>query len=169
MSEYNGVMRTAAYSELYEDDLIAILRLNVPKYFSERDVADFQQYLNERNWNGHDVFVDPDRGIVGCASFYVKSASVVGLAWMFFAPLQLGSRGLLPRLEEYLASVSVRVGASDSDLTFALNTTPRVARLLGRIGFVTIETVKDGYGPGYDKVKMERIGSRTITAGRIDY
>ena len=79
---------------------------------------------------------------------------------MFFAPLRLGSRGLLPKLEEYLASVSIRVAASDSELTFALNTTPRVEKLMRRIGFVTIETVKDGYGPGYDKVRMERAGTK---------
>jgi hypothetical protein len=160
-------MKTTPYSESHSDDLIAILRQNVPKYFSERDVADFQQYLSERNWNGHDVFVDRDHRIVGCASFYEKSPSVVGLAWMFFAPLQLGSRGLLPRLEEYLASVAVRVGASDSDLTLALNTTPRVAKLLGRIGFVTIDTAKDGYGPGFDKVRMQRIGTKVVAFGRI--
>jgi len=117
------MLRTTEYSETHKDDMVAILRQNVPKYFSERDVADFQKYLSERNWNGHDVFVDRDQGIVGCASFYVKSLSVVGLAWMFFAPLQLGSRDLLPRLEKYLASISVRVGVSDSDLTLALNTT----------------------------------------------
>jgi hypothetical protein len=154
------MMKTTEYSEAHKDDLVAVLRQNVPKYFSEQDVADFQKYLRERNWNGHDVFVDPDHGVVGCASYYLKSASVVGLAWMFFAPLRLGSRRLLPELEEHLASICVRVGASDSDLTFALNTTPRVAKLMGRIGFATIETIKDGYGPGYDKVLMERIEPR---------
>jgi len=160
--------RTTDYSELHKDDLVAILRQNVPKYFSERDVADFQKYLSEGNWNGHDVFVAPDHRVVGCASYYVKSASVVGLAWMFFAPLQLGSRRLLPQLEAYLASIRARIGVPNSDLTFVLNTTPRVAKLMGRIGFATIETVKDGYGPGYDKVRMERIGTRAVTSERTD-
>ena len=210
MSEYIEMMRRTEYSEAYKDGLVAILRQNVPKYFSERDVADFQRYLSERNWNGHDVFVDQDHRIIGCASYYVvsvaeragwpdcrlslressvdssllsrserrrkafrnrnyvKSASAVGLAWMFFAPLRLGSRRLLPALEEYLASIRVRVGASDSALTFVLNTTPRVARLLGRIGFVTIETAKDGYGPGYDRVRMERAGIKAVKSARTD-
>jgi hypothetical protein len=151
-------MKTTPYSESYKDDLVAILRQNVPKYFSEQDVADFQKYLSDRNWNGHDVFLDSDRRVVGCASYFVKSPSAVGLAWMFFAPSHIGSRRLLLELEQYIESVCVRVGASD--LTVALNTTPRVAKLMARIGFAPVKTVKDGYGPGYDKVWMERIWLR---------
>jgi hypothetical protein len=144
------------YSEIHRDDLVAILGQNVPKYFSERDIADFRKYLQEKKWDGHDVFVESDNRIVGCASYYMKSPSVVGLSWMFFAPYRIGSRRLIPGLEEYLASIRIRVGTADSELTFSLNTTPQVARLLRRIGFVMMETVRDGYGPGYDRVRMER-------------
>ena len=150
------MLRTTEYSEIHRDDLVAILRQNVPKYFSERDIADFQKYLRERKWDRHDVFVDLDNSIIGCASYYLISSSVVGLSWMFFAPFRLGSRWLLPELDKYLASIRIRVGAADSALTFMLNTTPRVARLLSRIGFATLEIVRGGYGPGYDKVRMER-------------
>ena len=64
--------------------------------FQRTDVADFQQYLSERNWNGHDVFVDQDHGVVGCASFYAKSVSVVGLAWMFFRRCSSGAVDCCP-------------------------------------------------------------------------
>jgi hypothetical protein len=155
-----ATMRTTEYSKKYRDDLVAILRQNVPKYFSESDVADFKKYLSERNWIEHDVFIDSNDGVIGCASYYRRSASVVGLAWMFFAPQRLGSRRLLPGLKEYLTSVCVRVGLPDSELTLALNTTPRVAKLMSRIGFLTIDVIKNGYGPGYDRVNMERVGAR---------
>lgn len=144
------------YSENNRDALIAILRQNVPKYFSESDVDDFQKYLCEKQWDGHDVFMDGKEKIIGCASYYLKSPSVVGLAWMFFSPYQIGHRRILHDLEEYLESIRVRIGVLGSKLTFSLNTTPRVARVLRRIGFVSVKTVKDGYSPGYDRVSMER-------------
>jgi hypothetical protein len=149
-------MTTTEYSEDHRDDLVAVLWQNVPKYFSAGDVADFQQYLSERKWDGHYVFVDQADHVVGCASYYRKSASVVGLSWMFFAPGRIGHRRILPELEKYLASIFDRVGASHAELTYSLNTTPQVARVLHRIGFVTLETERDGYGSGYDKVTMER-------------
>jgi hypothetical protein len=155
-------MTTTEYCEKYRDDLVAILRQNVPKYFSDADVADFEKYLSERNWVGHDVFIDTNDGVIGCASYFRRSASVVGLAWMFFAPQRLGSRRLLPGLREYLTSVCDRAGTSDLELTLALNTTPRVAKLMSRLGFVTIGVIKDGYGPGYDKVNMERGGAGSV-------
>jgi hypothetical protein len=151
------MMRMAKYSEIHREDLVAILRQNVPKYFSEGDVADFQKYLHEKKWDGHDVFVDWDHRVIGCASFYKKSPSVIGLSWMFFAQFRIGHHRVLPELEKYLIGIRNRVEVSGSDLTFSLNTTPQVARVLSRIGFVTKETAKDGYGPGYDKVYMERI------------
>jgi hypothetical protein len=149
-------MRTTGYSEIHREDLVAILRRNVPKYFSESDIADFRKFLSGRNWVEHDVFVEQDHGVVGCASFFLKSSSEVGLSWMFFSPYRIGSRRFLSELEEYLESIRLRVGKTDSELTFSLNTTPRVAKLLSRIGFLAKETAKDGYGPGYDRVRMEK-------------
>jgi hypothetical protein len=148
------MLNAIEYAEIHRDDLIAILRQNVPKYFSGRDIADFRKYLQEKPWDGHDVFVDPNYGIVGCASYYIKSPSVVGLSWMFFSPFRLGYRRILPTLEEFISSICARISTQNRNLTFSLNTTPQVAKVLGRIGFKTIGIVKDGYGPGYDKVNM---------------
>jgi hypothetical protein len=150
------MMTTTEYLDFHRDELVAILRQNVPKYFSDGDVADFQRYLSERKWDGHDVFVDQGDRVVGCASFYWKSRSAIGLSWTFFAPGRIGHRRILPELEKYLTSIFDRVGASHADLMFSLNTTPQVARVLHRIGFVTLEKERDGYGSGYDKVTMER-------------
>jgi hypothetical protein len=150
------MMETTEYSEIHRNELVVILCQNVPKYFSERDVADFQKYLDEKNWDGHDVFIDRDQSIIGCGSYYIQSPSVIGLAWTFFAPSRIGHRKLLPALEDYLAGIRFRSGTADSELTFSLNTTPQVSKLLSRLGFSTTETVKDGYGPGYDKVRMEK-------------
>jgi [ribosomal protein S18]-alanine N-acetyltransferase len=150
------------YTNADRDRLIEILRLNVPKYFSHGDVLDFERYLHDELWERHDVYLGSDRRVVGCASCYLRAPSVVGLCWMFFEPFQVGPAALRPMLEEYFAR-AVRALCRGENATLALNTTPRTASLMRRLGFSTVETIKDGYSPGYDKVLMER---RTRAFGR---
>jgi [ribosomal protein S18]-alanine N-acetyltransferase len=146
------------YSNADRDRLVEILRMNVPKYFSAGDVLDFERYLREQQWARHYVYLDSDRGVVGCASCYVKRSGVVGLSWMFFEPLQVGPAALRRMLEEYFFHVA-RELCPEEDATLVLNTIPRTAKFMRRLGFSTVETIKDGYSPGYDKVLMERVGN----------
>jgi [ribosomal protein S18]-alanine N-acetyltransferase len=143
------------YTNADRDRLIEILRLNVPKYFSHGDVLDFERYLHDKPWERHYVYLGPNRRVVGCASCYLRTPGVVGLCWMFFEPFQVGPSALRRTLEEYFARVA-RELCPGEDATLALNTTPRTAKFMRRLGFATIATIKDGYGPGYDKVLMER-------------
>ena len=143
------------YSDADQQRLVEILRMNVPKYFCDNDVLDFEQYLHDKMWDRHWVFLDRNRLVIGCASCYWRAPSVVGLSWMFFEPFRVGSRAIRPWMEEYF-SIIVHDLCSDGNVTLALNTIPRVAKFMHRFGFNAVETIKDGYGPGYDKVYMER-------------
>jgi [ribosomal protein S18]-alanine N-acetyltransferase len=160
-------MRIRPYADADADRLVEILRMNVPRYFAAGDEESFRQYLRERNWAKHFVYLSDDlpspafgrgaRGegqIVGCASCYLKPPTTVGLAWMFFEPGQVGRAAIRPLLDEYLSFVARELRLPPS-ATLILSTIPRIARFLRRYGFVVRETVKDGYGPGYDKVAME--------------
>jgi [ribosomal protein S18]-alanine N-acetyltransferase len=151
-------MELRPYSDTDRNRLIEILCLNVPKYFSCGDMLDFERYLHDEPWARHYVYLDSDRRVVGCASCYVKAPGVVGLCWMFFEPLQVGPAALRRMLEEYLARVAEELCPGEN-ATLALNTTSRTAKFMRRLGFSVVETVKDGYGPGYDKVSMERRGT----------
>jgi [ribosomal protein S18]-alanine N-acetyltransferase len=144
------------YSNADRDRLVEILRMNVPKYFSAGDVFDFERYLREQQWARHCVYLDLDRRVVGCASCHVKAPGVVGLSWMFFEPFQVGPAALRRTLVEYFSRVA-REFCPGEDVTLVLNTIPRTAKLMRRFGFSTVETIKDGYSPGYDKVLMERV------------
>jgi [ribosomal protein S18]-alanine N-acetyltransferase len=146
------------YSDADRNRLVEILRMNVPKYFSESDVLDFERYLHDRPWARHYVYLNLDCRVVGCASCYAKAPGVVGLCWMFFEPLQVGPSALRRVLEEYFARVA-RELCPGENAALTLNTTPRTAKFMRRLGFSVIETIKDGYGPGYDKVSMERMGN----------
>jgi len=152
-------LRTREYRDTDRSDLLGILRLNVPKYFSEEDVLDFGQYLSNRQWVRNYVYLNDEDRVVGCASCWLKSPDTVGLCWMFFEPSQVGHGAIISELEAYLALVAGDL-CPDANPTFVFNTTPRVARLMLRLGFVTTETVQDGYGKGYDKICLKRTWSK---------
>jgi [ribosomal protein S18]-alanine N-acetyltransferase len=145
------------YSDADRSRLVEILCMNVPKYFSTGDVLDFERYLHDRPWARHYVYLGSDRRIVGCASCYAKAPGVIGLSWTFFEPLGIGPSALRRILEEYFARAA-RELCPDENSTLVLNTTPRTAKFMRRLGFSAIASIKDGYGPGYDKVLMERRG-----------
>jgi [ribosomal protein S18]-alanine N-acetyltransferase len=137
------------------DALIAILRQNVPRYFAESDIPAFEQYLCQRQWDRCYVYLDAAGRVIGCAGFYLKSPQVVGLSYALFEPSSIGSGAVRAELARYLAAASAELCAS-SKPTLALNTTPRVARLMKKFGFVVTATVPAGYAEGYDMVHMER-------------
>jgi hypothetical protein len=147
-------LRTREYRDADRSDLLHVLRLNVPRYFSEKDVLDFEQYLRDRPWHRHYVYLNDEDRIVGCASFWLKRRDIVNLCWMFFEPSQVGHRAIVSEFEAYLATVAGSFCPA-ANPTFVFNTTPRVARVMLRLGFAATETVKDGYGKGYDKVCLE--------------
>ena len=53
-------------------------------------------------------------------------------------------------------SLSVRKLCPVGDAVLLLNTTHRVAKFMQRFGFSTTSIEKNGYGKGYDLVRMEK-------------
>jgi hypothetical protein len=137
------------------DALIAVLKRNVPRYFAESDIPAFEQYLRERQWDRCYVYLNARGRVIGCAGFYLKSPEVVGLCYAVFEPAEVGSGAIRAELARYLAAASAELCPCGKP-TLALNTTPRVARLMKRFGFVVTATVPAGYAEGYDMVYMER-------------
>ena len=149
--------------------LISILKRNVPKYFAESDVCDFEEYLSNKTWDKHYVYLSVDGGIIGCAGFYLKSPGIIGLTYMFFEPLQVGTGAIRQELKKYF-DLAVAQLCPRGKHALVLNTTPRVAKLMRRFGFVATDVVKDGYAKGYDTVYMERqcLTSGSAVARRVD-
>lgn len=146
------------YRETDRDSLIAVLKRNVPRYFAESDIAAFEQYLRERQWDRCYVYLNANGRVIGCAGFYLKSPEVVGLCYAVFEPSEVGSGAIRAELARYLSAASTELCPGDKP-TLTLNTTPRVARLMKRFGFVVTATMPGGYAEGYNMVCMERPAS----------
>lgn len=148
-------MKLREYRDEDRDVLVRILKQNVPRYFAEGDVHDFEHYLDEKLWDRHYVYLDDRSDVVGCAGFYRKDEGVIGLAYMFFRPSSVGAEVIRPEFDRYLSRVKAEL-CPEGDVAFVLNTTPRVSAFLKRFGFVVTDVVEDGYAEGYDMVNMER-------------
>lgn len=148
-------MRAREYQ--YEDrlPLVEILKRNIPKYFSEKEISEFEEYLDKEQWDYHHVYLNSEGRVVGCAGFYLKSPGVVGLTWAFFEPGQLGGALARKELERYL-SIAAHHICPNGNAMLLLNTTPRVAKLMQRFGFTVTSVEEDGYESGYDRVGMEK-------------
>jgi [ribosomal protein S18]-alanine N-acetyltransferase len=149
------------YRESDSDSLIAVLKRNVPRYFAESDIPAFEQYLRERQWDRCYVYLNASGRVIGCAGFYLKSPAVVGLCYAVFEPSEVGSGAIRAELARYFSAASTELCPGDKPM-LVLNTTPRVARLMKRFGFVVTATVPSGYAEGYDMVYMERPASADI-------
>jgi [ribosomal protein S18]-alanine N-acetyltransferase len=149
------------YRDSDRDALIAILKQNVPRYFAESDIPAFDEYLRKRQWDRCYVYLGATGRVIGCAGVYLKSPEVVGLSYALFEPSTVGSGAIRAELARYLTSATAKLRPSGKP-TLVLNTTPRVARLMRRFGFVVTATVPAGYAEGYDMVHMERrLGAQT--------
>lgn len=155
------------YRDSDRDVLIAILKQNVPRYFADSDVPAFEAYLHKRQWDQCYVYLDADNRVIGCAGFYLKSPGVIGLSYVVFEPSKIGSGLIRTELAKYLSAASTELCPLEEH-TLVLNTTPRVARLMKRFGFVVTTTIPEGYDEGYDLVQMERQMPSTLAATNID-
>jgi hypothetical protein len=143
------------YKASDRNDLIRILRANMPKYFSPEDEAEFIRYLDEEQWDINYTYINNGAEIIGCAGSYVDQNSNLCLCWTFFSPGSIGHSRIATTLDHHISASACDLGISEQSSIF-LNTTQIIARYLGRIGFNTAHIVQDGYGPGYDKVTMTR-------------
>jgi [ribosomal protein S18]-alanine N-acetyltransferase len=159
------MMDIREYQDSDRDALIAIVKRNVPTYFAESDIPAFEEYLRKRQWDRCYVYLSDTGRVIGCGGFFLKSPEVVGLSYVVFEPFQVGSGTLRTELARYLAAASAEL-CPQGKPTLVLNTTPRVARLMKKFGFVVTATLPAGYAEGYDLVRMERRfeGSEVFTS-----
>jgi len=148
-------MRTREYQHRDRFQLIQILKRNIPKYFSDNEIDDFEEYLDKEHWDYHNVYLNSEDRVVGCAGFYLKSPGVIGLTWAFFEPGQLGGASARKVLERYLSTAARQI-CPNGNAALLLNTTPRVAKLMERFGFKVTSFEEGGYASRYDMVGMEK-------------
>jgi ribosomal-protein-alanine N-acetyltransferase len=131
------------------DTLSELLKLNIPIYFAEDELSDFQNYLKEEV---EDYFVAELAGkIVGSGGLnYIVADDIVFISWDLIHPdfhrMGIGKALLNHRIQ--LARnryPSARIVVRTSQLVF---------RFYEKQGFKLLEKHKDYWAVGYDMYKM---------------
>jgi N-acetylglutamate synthase-like GNAT family acetyltransferase len=130
--------------------LVEILKLNVPTYFDQKEIAEFEEYLNEHGTTY--LTLEHQDKIVGGAGYLLTDNNTIGhVRWIFFHPNSAGHGFGGEAMEHCLAKFR-----SVATVRKLIVTTSQLAyRFFEKFGLVLIKTEKDYWGKGLDLYWME--------------
>lgn len=137
----------------YSDDdlefVVAIFRSNIPKYFGPGEESGLRSFLADVRSEEYYV-VEIDGKIIACGGLGLNEDDTVSLCWGMVHREYLGT-GLGKSLTEYRLERSLEVFGPKPMVT---STSQHTEGFYHKFGFVTVERITDGFGPGLDNCKM---------------
>jgi hypothetical protein len=142
-------MNIREYSPADLEDVVAVFRSNIPKYFSPAEEPELRAYLNDL---GGPYFVAEIEGtVMGAGGFALNGDQrSVSLCWGMIRSDHLG-KGLGRELTKF------RIHAAREQypgLPLVISTSQHTAGFYEKFGFSLLEHVADGFGQGIDICKM---------------
>ncbi|QJW92314.1 GNAT family N-acetyltransferase [Spirosoma taeanense] len=133
------------------NDILNLLRLNTPDYFSPDEEQDLLYYLDDHS--DHYYVVETDNVIQGCGGFNVMvDGLTVRLSWDIIHPQSQG-KGLGSALTKFrIQQIQQLVGVK----TIEVRTSQFVYPFYERFGFELREIVKDYWAAGFDLYRLDR-------------
>ena len=131
--------------------LLRIFRANIPKYFDENEINDFEAYLEQRA----DTYLttEVDATIVGGTGYYVKEADKSGrITWIFFDPSYAG-QGLGKKAVNYCLQL---FGKDNRVEKFKVTTSQFAYKFFEKFGYRITRIEKNHWGEGLDLFEMEK-------------
>ncbi len=131
--------------------LLKIFGLNIPKSFDEREVTDFEEYLEQKPETY--LTVEVNGTIVGGTGYYANEKDKSGqITWIFFDPGHSG-QGLGKQSVEYCLEL---LGKDDSVDKFTVATSQLAYKFFEKFGYSTTRIEKNHWGEGLDLYEMEK-------------
>lgn len=130
--------------------LIALLHLNIPRYFALSETADFSHYLDH---HAETYFViEEAQQIVGCGGInYFPQEATARISWDIVHPdyhgKGLGRALILYRIDEIKKHPTMKI--------IVVRTTQLAYQFYGKMGFELERTTKDFWAPGFDLYLMK--------------
>lgn len=138
------------YTPRDKDQVIHLLRLNTPGYFSPEEEKDLIHYLeHEREL----YFVAEQEGsLIGCGGInFSEDGRYAKISWDIFHP-QYQGKGWGSRLLHYRIG---RIKELEPGRTIMVRTSQQAFQFYEKQGFKSMEVVKDYWAPGFDLYRME--------------
>ncbi|MBT0551109.1 GNAT family N-acetyltransferase [Riemerella anatipestifer] len=138
------------YQEEDKDNLLSILKLNIPHFFAEEELNDFKIYLEQKI---EYYFVVEYKGkIVGSGGINLEHDSKIAkISWDFINP-QYHGLGIGRKLLEYRIDI-IRV--MHKDYKIIVRTSQYVYQFYEKNSFVLESIIKDYWSQGFDLYLME--------------
>ena len=132
--------------------LLKIFTANIPKYFAEKEINDFENYL-ELNAVTY-LTIEVGNTIVGGTGYYINETDSSGrITWIFFNPSYAGL-GLGRKSVEHCLNVL----AKDNRVEKLIVRTSQLAyKFFEKFGFRITRFAKDYWGEGLDLYEMEMV------------
>jgi len=139
------------YHKSDKSQLLALLNLNIPRFFAPSEVADFADYLE--NHVEQYFVVELEGNIVGCGGInYFPEAATARISWDIIHPHYqgkgMGRALMLHRINEIKKDPAIQ--------TILVRTTQLVYPFYEKLGFVLEKTEKNFWAPGFDLYQMKR-------------
>ena len=138
------------YTPADKDQLLELIRLNTPAYFSASEEQDFSNYLDEER---EDYYVVEQEGkVVGCGGInYIPAEQTAVISWDMFHP-QVQGKGLGRQLVLHRIE---KVKTAPLYNRLIVRTSQHTDEFYLKMGFQLKEVVKDYWAPGFDLYYME--------------
>ena len=142
-------MKIRDYSPADLEDVVAVFRSNVPKYFGMDEESGLRDFLG--GLSGSYFVAEVEQKVIGAGGFALNSDQrSVSLCWGMIRSDHLG-RGLGSELTRFRIDAARRKYGS---LPMSISTSQHTAGFYERFGFSLLDRVPNGFGPGIDICKM---------------
>ncbi len=140
-----------------KEHLLEVFKLNTPKYFDEKEVKDFEKYL-EQNGKTY-LTIELNNKIVGGTGCYVNEGDGSGrITWIFFDPAY-ARQGLGRKAVAYCLKLLKKDARVEK---FVVTTSQFAFQFFSKFGYQTKRIEKDYWGKGLDLYEMETPNPSTI-------
>jgi ribosomal protein S18 acetylase RimI-like enzyme len=139
------------YNVADKEQLVAIFKLNTPKYFDPKEVKDFEEYLDQ--YSDTYLTIEHNNKIVGGTGYYVNDSKKSGhITWIFVHPGSAGL-GIGKQAVEYCLAI---LKANPAVEKLVVSTSQFAYRFFEKFGYQLIQTEKDYWAQGLDLYLMEQ-------------
>ena len=139
-----------AYVQKDRSTLLSILQRNIPRYFAQQELKDFEIFIDQ-NADSYKVILY-ESSIVGGISWFVdekeKSATI---AWIFLDP-EVHNIGLGRESVDYFLRSMNKISGL---VKYKVRTSQLVYKFFEKFGFTTIKIKEDYWAKGFDLYEME--------------
>jgi ribosomal-protein-alanine N-acetyltransferase len=135
-----------------KNEVLALLRLNTPNYFSPHEEKDLVYYLN----NEIELYfvIEIDNLIVGCGGInFSTDKTIAKISWDIMHPSFQG-KGIGSALLNYRLEKLTTINTTQKIM---VRTSQLVYRFYEKLGFTLIKTVDDYWATGFHLYEMEYV------------